>query len=331
MSFFHRGRPRRLTPLIAGAATAVLGLAALTGCGSDTGGEVSASGAAKVKLGVIPIIDIAPVKLGISKGVFARHKLTVTTQDAQGGAAIVPAVVSGDFQFGYSNLVSLLVAREKGVPVTMVSVGARASENAMKDGSGQLMTANPGIAKVGDLKGKKIAINTLKGINEVAVASVLQKNGLKTSDVTLVEVPIPNMPAALKAGQVDAAMLSEPFITIAQGQGAKPLPVSYAAMGANLPFAGWFTSKQYAAKNPDVVKRFSAALKESLQYAQEHPDEARAALNGYLKLDPGLSDKVTLPGWNPEAGRTEIAPLAQLTVDTGLIGSTRPLDELFAR
>jgi len=40
---------------------------------------------------------------------------------------------------------------------------------------------------------------------------------------------------------------------------------------------------------------------------------------------------VTLPGWNPEAGRTEIAPLAQLTVDTGLIGSTRPLDELFAR
>ncbi|WP_455578020.1 ABC transporter substrate-binding protein [Actinomadura luteofluorescens] len=237
MSFFQRGRRRRLTPLIAGAATAVLGLTALTGCGSGADGEVSASGEAEVKLGVIPIIDIAPVKLGISKGVFARHKLNVTTQDAQGGAAIVPAVVSGDFQFGYSNLVSLLVAREKGVPVTMVSVGARASDDPVKDGSGQLMTANPGIAKVGDLKGKKIAINTLKGINEVAVASVLKKNGLAKADVTLVEVPIPNMPAALKSGQVDAAMLSEPFITVTKGQGARPLPVSYAAMGANLPFA----------------------------------------------------------------------------------------------
>ncbi|TDD80454.1 transporter substrate-binding domain-containing protein [Actinomadura darangshiensis] len=328
MSLLHRDHSRR--PFVACAAAAALALTALTGCGAGGGaGEVSADGTAEVKLGVIPIIDIAPVKLGVTKGVFARHKLKVTTQDAQGGAAIVPAVVSGDFQFGYSNIVSLLVAREKGVPVTMVSVGARASGDPMDDGSGQLMTRDSTIAKVADLKGRKIAVNTLKGINEVAVASVLKKNGLRRGDAELVEVPIPNMPAALKNGQVDAAMLSEPFITVAEGQGAKRLPVSYAGMGAHLPFAGWFTSKQYAGKNPDVVKRFTAALKESMSYAESHPDEARGALNGYLKLEPGLSDKVTLPGWNPEAGKAEIAPLARLTVDTGLIGSTRPLDDLF--
>lgn len=323
MSILRRDHHRRPVPLAACAAAAALALTALTGCGSDSG-KVSADGTAEVRLGVIPIIDIAPVKLGITKGVFARQKLKVTTQDAQGGAAIVPAVVSGDFQFGYSNIVSLLVAREKGVPVTMVSVGARASGDPLKDGSGQLMTRDPKITKVADLKGRKIAVNTLKGINEVAVASALKKNGLQRGDATLVEVPIPNMPAALKSGQVDAAMLGEPFITVAARQGAKPLPVSYAAMGAHLPFAGWFTSKQYAAQHPDVVKRFTAALKESMAYAEAHPDEARAALDGYLKLDPGLSGKVTLPGWNPEAGRQEIAPLAQLTVETGLTGSTRP-------
>ncbi|MFB4311272.1 ABC transporter substrate-binding protein [Actinomadura sp. GTD37] len=331
MSLLHRDHHgRRSGRLAAGAAAAALALTALSGCGSGSA-EVSSDGTAEVKLGVIPIIDIAPVKLGITKGVFARHKLKVTTQDAQGGAAIVPAVVSGDFQFGYSNIVSLLVAREKGVPVTMVSIGARASDDPMDDGSGQLMTRDAEIAKVADLKGRKIAVNTLKGINEVAVASVLKKNGLQRGDAKLVEMPIPNMPAALKNGQVDAAMLSEPFITVAAGQGAKPLPVSYAGMGANLPFAGWFASKQYAAQNPDVVKRFTAALKESMAYAEAHPDEAREALNGYLKLEPGLSGKVTLPGWNPEAGKAEIAPLAQLTVDAGLIGGTRPLDELLDR
>lgn len=323
----HRRGPAKFTAF---AATAALALAALTGCGSGDG-EAAASGQTEVKLGVIPIIDIAPVKLGVGKGVFARHKLTVTTQNAQGGAAIVPAVISGDFQFGYSNIVSLLIARSKGVPVTMVSVGARASDDEMNDGSGQLMTRDPGIAKVADLKGKKIAINTLKGINEVAVASSLKKHGLQRGDVNLVEVPIPNMPAALKDGQVDAAMLGEPFITIAERQGAEPLPISYAGMGAGLPFAGWFTSKRYAAENPDVVKRFTAALKESMKYAEEHPDEARAALDGYLKLDPGLSGEVTLPGWNPEAGRSEIAPLARLTVEAGLIDGVGPLDELLAR
>ncbi|MFI0404748.1 ABC transporter substrate-binding protein [Actinomadura sp. 3N508] len=323
--------PRRPAPFVALAAAAALALMSLTGCGSGDGGKVSASGTAEVKLGVIPIIDIAPVKLGVAKGIFAKHRLTVTTQNAQGGAAIVPAVVSGDFQFGYSNIVSLLVAKQKGVPVTMVSVGARASKDEMNDGSGQLMTRDASITKVADLKGKKVAVNTLKGINEVAVASSLRKNGLQPGDVKLVEVPIPNMPAALKSGQVDAAMLSEPFITVVKGQGAKPLPVSYAGMGAGLPFAGWFTSKQFAAENPDVVKRFTAALKESMAYAEQHPDEARAALDGYLKLDKGLSGKVTLPGWNPEAGKAEIAPLAKLTVETGLIEDTGPLDDLVAR
>ncbi|MEU5987880.1 ABC transporter substrate-binding protein [Spirillospora sp. NPDC047418] len=331
MSLLQRGhRGHRPAPLAACAAAAAVALAALTGCGSGAA-EVAADGTAEVKLGVIPIIDIAPVKLGVTNGVFARHKLKVTTQDSQGGAAIVPAVVSGDLQFGYSNIVSLLVAREKGVPVTMVSIGARASGDVMDDGSGQLMTRDPKITKVADLKGKKVAVNTLKGINEVAVASVLKKNGLQRGDVELVEVPIPTMPDTLEAGRVDAAMMSEPFITIAEGQGAKRLPVSYAGMGAHLPFAGWFTSKQYAAKNPDVVKRFTAALKESMAYAEAHPDEARKALDAYLKLEPGLSDKVTLPGWNPEAGKAEVAPLAQLTVETGLIGGTGPLDELFAQ
>ncbi|TDC58647.1 transporter substrate-binding domain-containing protein [Actinomadura sp. KC345] len=330
MSFLHRPHDRRPAKLTALAATAALALTALAGCGSGEG-EVSADGVAKVKLGVIPIIDIAPVELGIKKGVFKRHKLEVTTQAAQGGAAIVPAVVSGDFQFGYSNIVSLLIAKEKGVPVSMVSVGARASDDEMDDGSGQLMTADPAITKVADLKGKKIAVNTLKGINEVAVASSLKKHGVRRGDVQLVEVPIPNMPAALKDGQVDAIMVSEPFISMAAKQGAEPLPVSYASMGKKLPFAAWFAAEPYAAKNPKVVERFTAALKESLTYAENHPDEARAALNGYLKLDAGLSEEVTLPGWNPEAGQADIAPLAQLTVDSGLIKSTDPLKELLDR
>ncbi|MFI0481436.1 ABC transporter substrate-binding protein [Actinomadura sp. 9N215] len=332
MTLLHRdrrGRPVRRRTAVA--AIVALALTPLTACGGGDDAKVSASGTAAVKLGVIPIIDIAPVQLGISKGVFARHKLKVTTQSAQGGAAIVPAVVSGDFQFGYSNLVSLFIAQGKRIPVTMVSVGARASGDVLDDGSGQLMARDPAIKGIADLKGKKIAINTLKGINEVAVTSSLKKQGLAPGDVSLVEVPIPNMPETLNAGKVDAAMMSEPFISIAKGQGAKPLPVSYASMGRDLPFAGWFTSKQFAAKNPEVVKRFTAALKESLSYAQAHPAEARAALNGYLKLDAGLSEKVTLPGWNPEAGRNEIAPLAQLTVDAGLIDSTRPLDDLLAK
>ncbi|MFI6984084.1 ABC transporter substrate-binding protein [Embleya sp. NPDC050154] len=319
MSFSRRKRS------IAVAATAAFAFAA-TACGSNGGGDKGA-GPTRIKLGVIPIIDIAPVQLGIEKGFFADQNLEVRTQNSQGGAAIVPGVVSGDFQFGYSNIVSLLIAKSKGVPVRMVSVGARASGDELNDGSGQLMANDPNIKTVADLAGKKIAVNTLRGINEVAIRSTLKKNGV-SGGVALVEVPIPNMPAALHSGQVDAAMLGEPFTTVAENQGAHPLPVNYASMGHGLPFAAWFASEPYAAKNPQVVQRFTTALEQSLRYAQAHPDEARAVLNRYLKLDDGVGAKVTLPGWDPTTNRDEIETLARLAVDTGLIDNLKPLDQL---
>jgi NitT/TauT family transport system substrate-binding protein len=315
------------------AAMAALALTAVTACGSDEGSANEGSGGtAKIKLGVIPIIDIAPVNLGIQKGFFADEHLEVTTRNAQGGAAIVPAVVSGDFQFGFSNIVSLLIAKSKGVPVRMVSVGARASSNDLKDGSGQLVTDDPDIKTVKDLAGKRIAINTLKGLTEVAVRSTLKANGVAADSVKLVEVPIPNMASALDSGLVDAVMLSEPFTSIAEKKGgAHPLPISYASMGHGIPFAAWFVSEPYAAKHPEVVKRFATALEKSLQYAETHPDEARAALNGYLDLDPGVSENVTLPGWDPTTTRASIEPLAKLAVDNGLIDNLDPLDKLLAK
>jgi NitT/TauT family transport system substrate-binding protein len=303
-------------------------MAAVAACGSASDAS-SDSGTASVKLGVIPIIDIAPVKLGIERGTFADAKLKVTTQDAQGGAAIVPGIMSGDFQFGYSNIVSLLVAREKGLPLKMIAVGARASEDPMNDGSGQLI-AGKAIKSPADLAGKSIAINTLKGINEVAVRAGLKKAGVDPSSVKLVEVPIPNMPAALESGQVAAAMMSEPFVSIAKKQGAHALPISYAGMAPGMPFAGWFTTEKMIAQHPDVVKRFTAALKTSLEYGEAHPDEARKALDGYLKLDPGVSKSVTLPGWDPTVDKSQLAQLVDETVDAGLIKNGDPLDGLIS-
>lgn len=321
---------RRRQGTISIAAGAALLLTAATACGSDGGGGDSGSGPTDITLGVIPIIDIAPVKLGIEKGFFKEQDLNPTLKESQGGAAITPAVVSGDYQFGYSNIVSLLIAKSEEVPVTMLSVGARASDDVLDDGSGQLMTKDSGIKDVADLEGKTVAVNTLLGINEVAVRASLEDNGLDRDAAELVEVPIPDMPAALDKGNVDAAMLSEPFISVVEKDGGHALPVSYAGMGKQLPFAGWFASESYAAENPEVVERFTKALQKSLRYADEHPDEARDVLNTYLDLEQGLTDDLTLPGWNPESDRDELAGLAQLTVDAGLIDNLDPLDDLLA-
>ncbi|GHA95074.1 hypothetical protein GCM10010330_56530 [Streptomyces tendae] len=89
--------------------TAVSVLAAATACGSsdDSGGSDgsgSSGGTTEVEVGLIPIVDVAPLYLGQKKGFFEKQGLKLSFSSAQGGAAIVPGVVSGQFEFGLSNI-----------------------------------------------------------------------------------------------------------------------------------------------------------------------------------------------------------------------------------
>src|SRR5262245_54208148 len=92
-----------------------LGLAlagAAAACGSSaTPAKPAPSGQAdKVSAGVIAIVDVAPIYLGKEKGFFSSRRIDLALSTSQGGAAIVPGVVSGQFQIGFSNVTSLLLA-----------------------------------------------------------------------------------------------------------------------------------------------------------------------------------------------------------------------------
>jgi NitT/TauT family transport system substrate-binding protein len=62
-----------------------------------------------------------------------------------------------------------------------------------------------------DLKGKRIAIPSRFAVDHLFVRRLMKEQGLQTSDVTLVEIAPPDMPAALLANAVDAYATGEPF------------------------------------------------------------------------------------------------------------------------
>src|SRR5690606_23512052 len=133
----------------------VTGLALLTAaaCGSDGGGtEETEDGLAKVKVGVIPIVDVAPVYLGKEQGFFEDHGIDLSLESGQGGAAIVPGVMSGDFQFGFSNVTSLMLAKDNGLPLKMVAAG-NSSTNADPDFSAVVVKDDSPIKSAKDLAG----------------------------------------------------------------------------------------------------------------------------------------------------------------------------------
>jgi NitT/TauT family transport system substrate-binding protein len=310
---------------------AVLLLAA-AGCGGNSGTPTPAPAAPgqpdKVAAGVIAIVDVAPIYLGRQKGFFSGRNIDLDLQTSQGGAAIVPGVVSGQFQFGFSNVTSLILARSRGLPIKMVSNGVASTGKDGADFGGVLVKADSPVRSAKDLAGRTVAVNTLKNIGDTTVRASVRKAGGDPASVKFVELAFPDQPAALAAGRVDAIWVVEPFVTAAKAQGARLVASNYVDAAADLTVAAYFTSQELIAKNPDLVKRFKEAMAESLAYAAAHPDEVRAIIGTYTQIAADVTAKITLPAWPAEINKASVQTLTDLAVQDKLLEKAPALDEL---
>jgi NitT/TauT family transport system substrate-binding protein len=307
----------------------VAALLVAAGCGGsdDDQPEGSAAGPDQVKVGIIPILDVAPIYLGDQKGFFGSRNIKLTLESGQGGAAIVPGVVSGQFQFGFSNVTSLLIAQSRGLPLKVVSNGV-ASTGKDKADFGGVVTRDDAIETAADLAGRQVAVNTLKNIGDSTIRASVRKAGGDPSGIEFVELPFPDMPAALEQGQVDAIWVVEPFLSTSIGQGGRLVASNYVDTAPDLTVAVYFTSEQLTRSNPDLVRRFTEAMTESLAYADAHPDEARQVLTTYTQIDEAVIGELTLPKWPAEINRASVQTLAELAVQDGLVTEQPDLDAL---
>lgn len=247
---------------------------------------------------------------------------------AQGGAAIVPGVTSGQFQFGFSNVTSLMIAQSNGVPVKAIANGVASTGVAGEDFGGLVVKKGSSITSAKQLEGKKVAVNTLKNINETAVRESVRKAGGDPDKVNFVELAFDQMPAALDKGQIDAAMAVEPALATMKLQGATEIASPLVDVAQKLTVAMYFTSTSYARKNPGVVSKFQQAVAESLSYADAHPDQVRQIVTTYTKTPADVLAKVTLPKWPAEANRSSIETLEKLSEQDGLFKTAPDLDKL---
>ena len=307
---------------------AAVAAGAAAGCGSGgTSAQTDAGGVTTVKVGLIPITDVAPLYLGVQKGFFTEQKLKVEPQLAAGGAAIVPAVVSNSNQFGFSNNVSLIVAKSKGVPLHAITPGVGIAPGNNK-ACQVLVPKDSPIRGVKDLPGKSLAVNTLNNIGDVTVSAALEKKGVDPGTVKFTEIGFPDMVTAVESGRIDAAWECEPFVTSLLRRGARSILNNYAETHPNLAVASYFTSTAYAKSNPDVVRRFDAAVRKSLEYANAHPDEVRTVLPSYAKIPAEQAAKINMIAWPTTFQRDSIEELVRLSQKYKLIDKPVSLDDL---
>ncbi|HLR83371.1 MAG TPA: ABC transporter substrate-binding protein [Nocardioidaceae bacterium] len=304
-------------------------LLATSACGGETEGkEAGSDGDVDLKVGVIPIVDTAPIWLGDDKGFFEDEGIDLSIETTSGGAAAVPGVVSGDFDFAFGNVVSLMVAAEQGLDLQFVVNGVSTTGEAKKDFSAVVVPEDSPIKTPADLDGAKVSVNNLKNIGDTTVRYAIEQDGGDSSGVDFVEVPFPDAPAALSKGEVDAAWVLDPFLTTALGNGARVVSWNYVEMSPKLDIAGYFATDEFLETNPDLSDRFTSAMTKSMEYADAHPDEVRDIVGTYTEIDEKTRQKMTLPTYRAEFDRASMETLGEAAVDFGTLSDAPDLDSL---
>jgi NitT/TauT family transport system substrate-binding protein len=310
------------------AALGALALAACGGGGSSGGGSSTGGGPTTLHVQETAGVPSAFVAFGISKGFFARHGLKVKLQSSQGGAATVPALVSGKIQVAGSNVVSLLIAASKGLPVEAIAPGTSAHGAGQKDFGALMVAKGSPIRDVRQLAGKTVAVNTLNNIAEVVVKASLQKAGVDPAKVKLREIDFPEMAPALGRHDVDAAFLIEPFVTIAKKNGDRVIDYSYVTTEPNLQVGAYAVSRQFAKDKPDAVKRYRAAVGDTARYLMAHQSEFRTFLAERAKTPAKLAKAMELPTFTTTLNTASLQRTAGLVQRFGLVKGKVQVDEL---
>jgi NitT/TauT family transport system substrate-binding protein len=293
-------------------------------CGGDPAPTTAAppgSGGApvKLKIGVLPIADVAPIWYGMDKGMFAAEGLEIETVPAQGGAAIVPSVVSGEYELGFGNVVSLFLARQNNVPVQIVSNLVNGAEKPDRGTNALLVAPGKGITSVKDLAGKKFAVTTQKNAGEVTVRATLQNGGVDHSGVSFAEYPFPNMNAMVQGGQVDVAWQAEPFITLGKDAGLVAIADPMYSTTPDMTIAALFGSEEWLSANAEVANRFKRALGKAITAARGDEAGIRATIGSHTQTPPAVLPRIALANWQAGLNVPSIELQGKLAKDFGIL------------
>jgi NitT/TauT family transport system substrate-binding protein len=156
---------------------------------------------------------------------------------------------------------------------------------------GSAILVRPGLdaPDVTALKGRTIAIPGNSTVQDFLLRMALDKAGVDQSEVKIIVVKPPEMLPALASAQVDAAVVWEPYPTMAVAQGSGSVLETSDKIWPHHPCCMVIADAKFLDENPDVVKRFVNAHVKATQYIQKNPLEAGDMAHLFTGQDVAVS------------------------------------------
>ncbi len=237
----------------------------------------------KIKIGY-PAIAYNQVPVWVAKeaGFFRRYGLDVELVFFRGGQMAVQALVSGDPPI--VNIGNVVQAGLRGHDVVLIA----ASENAYAFS----VVALPGLARVTDLRGKKLGVSGFGSLSHNAALLFLRRfNFEPNTDVRIVVAgTATERIAAMAAGAVDATLLTPSELVMARKRGYREI-YDLLDMGIEVQGNGFSTSRSFIKTNRDTVKAAVKGYVEAVHYIHSSKEGTNKIMAKYLQNpDPEILD-----------------------------------------
>jgi NitT/TauT family transport system substrate-binding protein len=311
-----------------GLALTVAAATALTGCsalGSDSSTPSSSGGGlekTKIKVAILPTVDTVPLWLAQEGGYFKAEGLEVEAVTAASGQAAMTKAISGEADIAISSYMPFFVAKSTGAAdLQFVSDATSVSSKSVAI----VTVPNSPVKTINDLGGKRIAMTAKNTASDLLAKSQMKDHGVDIDKVNWVQMPFPNVAAALQQGQVDAALLPEPFISQA-AKTAGAIPVADVNTGAtqDFPLSGYASTRKWVQANPKTLAAFQRAMAKASSDTTNDRSKIEPILVKYAKIDEGTAKLLNLPAFVAKLDARRLQRVPDLMLQMGAI--TTPVD-----
>jgi len=277
----------------------------------------------------VPNDDVTPLLYAQQNGLFRRAGLDITITPATAGAAIAAAVVSGSYDIGLISLMATITGHVHGLPFVMIapSLIYLASDPAQQ----LLVLKDSPIRSVRDLPGKIISCSSIRDVSWVSVRAWADQQGVDSSTIKFVELPMTAVPAALEQKRIDVGSLLNPSLEEALATGHfRSVGAPFDGVAKRWMVAAWSTTLDFVNKNRDAVDRFVSVMRVATLYANGHHAETAPLIAAFTGIDPAHALAMKRVDLGEYLDPREIQPAIDAAAKYGVIDKGFPAQDMIS-
>lgn len=236
----------------------------------------------KLRVAGPPTEDSTNIYYAVKTGLFARAGLEVEIVNTSNGSTATQAVIGGTYEIARTNLLSLLSAHLRGIPVALVAPSLIYSP---RNPSILLQIAIDAPYKTGaDLNGKIAGVPALNTGASLMTNAWVDRNGGNWRSLKFTEITNAAMEGAIVQHRVDVGVLQPPQLDASLAAGTtKTIGDCMGAIAANYMYGGYIARRDWAGRHAEEIRRFNRVMAEATSYVNAHLAETAPLVAEFTK------------------------------------------------